>query len=155
MAEKKSQASSQEQKESRPKASSQTNSKNIFDTLNMKTQTEVNNANKTELVSQEVRANLSEEELAALELQEAELRGDSVGTKQYKLSRSNTQYTDSENGWTLTGDEAKPLPEFPSSETLERIKAGFIVEATGMAQGAQANTQEEQPAEVRKTPKGE
>jgi hypothetical protein len=158
MAEKKSQSSSKSasSKSSASSPESQTQVKGGFDQANMKTQTEVNNADKTALVSDETRNNLTESEKSALELQEAALSNGEIPSKLYTLKNPNTQYTDPENGWTLTRDEVKELPEFPSSETLERIKAGFIVEADGPAAAATgtAQTQEEQPAEVTK-PDGE
>lgn len=156
MAEKKSQSSSKSASSKSSASTQEQNSKGIFDSLSQKTQTEVNNADKTALVSDETKANLTDAELAAVELQEAALSTGELPSKTYTLKNPNTQYTDPENGWTLTRDEVKELPEFPSSETLERIKAGFIVEADGPAAAATGTvqTQEEKPAEVTK-PDGE
>jgi hypothetical protein len=150
MAEKKSQSSSKsassKSSSSASTQESQTQVKGGFDQANMKTQTEVNNADKAALVSDETKANLTDAELSAVELQEAALASGEIPSKLYTLKNPNTQYTDPENGWTLTRDEVKELPEFPSSETLERIKAGFIVEADGPA--AAATGTQEQSAEV-------
>lgn len=44
----------------------------------------------------------------------------------YKLKNPSTSY--SETNFTLVGDEEKHLPENPSTELIERIRHGFIVE---------------------------
>lgn len=77
-------------------------------------------------VSEEILAKLPESEKKALE----ELAAAPQGTgKVYKVKDPNTQYVDTVTGWTLAGDQAKELPEGYNSETMARIKDGFLVEA--------------------------
>lgn len=78
-------------------------------------------------VPEELRAQLPTSEQKALEELEAFSSG---GTgKIYRLADKNTQYVDLETGWTLAGEQAKPLPEAYGAETYARIKDGYLVEA--------------------------
>lgn len=71
---------------------------------------------------------LPEQEKSAVE----EIQSSPTGTgKAYRLKNPDTQYTEPGTNWTITADQAKTLPENPSSETLERIKKGFLVEGSG------------------------
>jgi len=68
---------------------------------------------------------ISAEEKAALEVQQASAQGETV-SKKFKLADPDTQYA--EPGFTLQGNQEKALPENPSAELIQRIRAGFIKE---------------------------
>lgn len=82
-------------------------------------------ASKKEIVPKEIKERLPKgEKLAVQEIEESP-----KGTgKKYRLKDPETQYVDIETGWTLAGEQSKPLPEGYSAETLARIKKGFLVE---------------------------
>lgn len=67
---------------------------------------------------------LSDEEKVALEVQQKSTEGSPYSGK-FKLKDPETQYA--EKDFTLTGDQAKELPQEPSGELLARIRSGFIV----------------------------
>lgn len=48
--------------------------------------------------------------------------------KKFKLADPSKSY--SENNFSLVGDEEKELPEDPSAQLIERIRHGFIIEAS-------------------------
>ncbi|WP_306010479.1 hypothetical protein, partial [Bacillus sp. MMSF_3328] len=76
---------------------------------------------------EEILAKLPESEKKAVAELEAFANG---GTgKIYRLKDPDTQYVDLETGWSLAGEQAKPLPEAYGAETFARIKDGFLVEA--------------------------
>ncbi|MEH7114501.1 hypothetical protein V7124_19370 [Neobacillus niacini] len=100
-------------------------------------------------IPQEELDKLPEQEQKAIEELVAKQSG---GTgKSYRLRDPNTQYTDIQSGWTLAGEQAKPLPEHYSNETWARIKAGFLIES---AEGPTAQTQVTEVPQI-ETLKGE
>jgi len=97
-----------------------------------KTQKSTNEVKTTShnLIPEDAKDDVTSEEQTAVQSIETQTKsGNSLTSKgqKVKLRNPNTQYVDSLNGWTLSGEEEKELPEFPSQDLLERIKAGFIV----------------------------
>lgn len=75
-----------------------------------------------EFVAEELVADNTEAELIALQ---ESLRAEKASKPLYKLADDKTQYA--EGAFTLVGEQEKELPENPSPQLLERIRAGFIV----------------------------
>lgn len=70
---------------------------------------------------------MSEGENASLEITTNQAKNEALPKKKYKLDNPDTSYA--EKDFTLTGDQEKELPEFPSTDLIARIRSGFIVEA--------------------------
>lgn len=79
---------------------------------------------KEETPKQEVE--LTNEETNALDIQKAVIKGEKPKEK-YKLKDPSTQYA--EGSFSLSGDQAKELPDNPSPTLLGRIRSGFIKKA--------------------------
>lgn len=69
---------------------------------------------------------LTKEETEALDLQKTVAKGENVKDK-YKLANPSTHYA--EGDFSLSGDQAKELPDSPSPSLIARIRSGFIKKA--------------------------